>query len=592
MTTDLTLAEALDHFRNGRLADAERLCQEVLAGQPENAEALRAIGIIAFQSGNLAAAESYLRRAVTHHPDDARAHNNLGGVFQSNGRHADAEAAFQRALDCDPLLADAHFNLGLHHHQAGRTAEAAGHYRRTLDLEPGMAEARQNLARLDEQKAAAFASTTPSAAEREAADLYRQGHLEEALAVCRQILETHPDHVEALNFAAAVALEMDDTLQAIAYLKTALGRQPTYVDARVNLGNALRKQDNMSAAIEEYERAIEIEPNHAAAHANLGNALHRSGKSDQAADSYRRSVELNPGLASAYNDLGTVLQELDDNDGAIAAYRRAGEATAGGHAGAAYNLARLLQAQGRNDDALAAFRDVLAIDPSHPNAAHMVAALTGQRTEMAPRGYVRDLFDFYADNFDEHLTEKAGYRVPRLMRELIDRLALHPTASEDFQFQCGLDLGCGTGLVGENFTDLVGEFIAVDLAPKMVAQATLKGVYDDIHECELLEYFDRFSDPSEPFDLVLGGDLFIYIGKLDELFAAISTHMATDGLFVFSVETLDDGDYALLQSGRYAQSEAYIETLAAAHGFRIEVRDSIVVRHGPINGAIFVLVKV
>jgi predicted TPR repeat methyltransferase len=204
---------------------------------------------------------------------------------------------------------------------------------------------------------------------------------------------------------------------------------------------------------------------------------------------------------------------------------------------------------------------------------------------------VRDLFDYYADDFDKHLTEKVGYRVPRLMREVVDRLVTHQTTGDDFLFDRGLDLGCGTGLVGENFTDIVGEFVAVDLAPKMVAAATMKGVYDDIHECELLEFFDHIADPATPYDLVLAADLFIYVGKLDALFAVVSAHMAPSGLFVFSVETLAEGTYVLLKSGRYAQSDAYVESLAAVNGFRIEARDAVVVRNGPIDGAIFVLVK-
>jgi predicted TPR repeat methyltransferase len=580
MNTESTLGQALNHLRGGNPAEAEKLCRQVLAERPDDPVALRYLGIIAFQGGDLATAEGHLRHAVAAHPGDAKGHNNLGSVLQSGGRSEEAESAFLRALECDPSLVDAHFNLGVLHHTAGRLDAAGSRYRQALDLDPGMAEARQNLERIDGR---------PDA-ENEAADLYRQGRREEALAACQHLLEAKPDDVDTLNFAAVIALELGDGEQSIAFLTTAIDRRPEFFEAQVNLGNALRTLGKPEDSVAAYERALEIDPDRAAAHVNLGNALHELSRLEQAADAYRRAIALEPNLAAAHNDLGTVLHELGDVDGAIGAYRRTIE-VAGGHVDAAYNLARLLQNEGRLDEAVTAYGDVLALDPAHPNAAHMLAALTGETTETAPRGYVRDLFDFYAEEFDEHLTEKAGYRVPRLMREIVDRLGPGQSGGDDFPFERGLDLGCGTGLVGENFSELVGEFVAVDLAPKMVAQATLRGVYDDIHECELLEFFERHADPEAPFNLVLGADLFIYVGKLDNLFAAVSAHMAPSGLFIFSVETLAEGTYALLQSGRYAQSDAYIENLAETNGFRIDARDSIVVRHGPIDGAIFVLVK-
>src|SRR5438067_6612302 len=58
------LQSALDEFRAGRLAEAERLCHIVLARDPRYARALNLLAVIALQSGNLQAAEGLLRQAV------------------------------------------------------------------------------------------------------------------------------------------------------------------------------------------------------------------------------------------------------------------------------------------------------------------------------------------------------------------------------------------------------------------------------------------------------------------------------------------------------------------------------------------------
>jgi len=55
---------------------------------------------------------------------------------------------------------------------------------------------------------------------------------------------------------------------------------------------------------------------------------------------------------------------------------------------------------------------------------------------------------------------------------------------------------------------------------------------------------------------------------------------------------LEDGDFKLLPSSRYSQSDAYIEKLAAESGFTVVCRDPVIVRiekEVPIPGRIFVL---
>ena len=97
--------------------------------------------------------------------------------------------------------------------------------------------------------------------------------------------------------------------------------------------------------------------------------------------------------------------------------------------------------------------------------------------------------------------------------------------------------------------------------------------------------------PAE-YDLILSADTFVYIGKLDGIFAAARRALTDSGLFVFSVEHLEDGDFKLLPSSRYSQSDAYIEKLAAESGFAVVCHDSVVLRKqnkSPMPGRIFVL---
>ena len=77
----------------------------------------------------------------------------------------------------------------------------------------------------------------------------------------------------------------------------------------------------------------------------------------------------------------------------------------------------------------------------------------------------------------------------------------------------------------------------------------------------------------------MAADVLIYLGDLAPLFAAVRATMDR-GVFCFSVETLadDDSDFQLQPSLRYAHSEAYLQRLAAAHGFTL-----LAAQHGAVR---------
>ena len=57
--------------------------------------------------------------------------------------------------------------------------------------------------------------------------------------------------------------------------------------------------------------------------------------------------------------------------------------------------------------------------------------------------------------------------------------------------------------------------------------------------------------------------MFIYIGDLAGIFAGVRRALRNDGLFCFSVEAADDGDFVLRPTTlRYAHSLAYLTKLA------------------------------
>jgi len=175
------------------------------------------------------------------------------------------------------------------------------------------------------------------------------------------------------------------------------------------------------------------------------------------------------------------------------------------------------------------------------------------------------------------------------MREAVGRLI-----RGDRRFQHALDLGCGTGLVGECFKDIVAEIDGVDLSPGMLEEARRKQIYSRLDCDEIVAWLERAAGESLSFDIVLSADVFIYVGDLEPAFKAIRTILAEDGLFVFSVERLAQGSFELLPTVRYAHSTSYVRELASKHGFVIGLSEHVDLRkesNAMIEGTIFVLTR-
>ena len=72
----------LQHHQAGRLAEAEALYRQILAVEPQHADALHLLGVLAHQVGRDDLAVEMIRQAITLAPENPAAHSNLGAVLK------------------------------------------------------------------------------------------------------------------------------------------------------------------------------------------------------------------------------------------------------------------------------------------------------------------------------------------------------------------------------------------------------------------------------------------------------------------------------------------------------------------------------
>lgn len=349
MTVHEALTAAVRSLGEGQLGRAEALCREVLAREPQHADALHLLGLIAHQAGHREAAVDILGRTAGLRPSSHEVHRNLGLALMSVGRFDEAIGAFRRSSALRPLAAT-WTNLGVALAAKGRAEDAIAAHRQCLALQPDFAEGHYNLGNA----------------------LLEKGNLDEAIAAYRQALALNPRYHEACaNLANAVKFK-GQVDEAIALYRRAIALRPAAAESHYNLAIALYENGQVEEAIASYRQAIAAEPRFYKAHCNLGNLLKERGQLDDAIAAYRQSIAHKPDYAEGYSSLGIALMEKGALDDSIAAHRRAVSLNPD-LAEAHNNLANALKAKGELDEAIAEYRRAIELKADYPEAHYNLA---------------------------------------------------------------------------------------------------------------------------------------------------------------------------------------------------------------------------
>ena len=408
------------------------------------------------------------------------------------------------------------------------------------------------------------------------------GQLDVAVEYFEKALAIKPDYTEVNYNLGLTHQELGQLDAAVESYKKALAVNPNYAEAHNNLGVTLKELGQLDSAVECYEKAITTQPDYAEAHNNLGLAFYELDQVDAAVESYKKALAIKPDYAEVNYNLGNALNDLGQLDDAVKSYEKA-LAIKPDYAEAHNNLGNVLKDLGQLDDAVKSYERALAIKPDYLVPQHMINALTGNTSTEPPKEYVKNLFDDYAEGFDDSLIKQLGYKLPFLMKELI--LKLDPLRNK---FEKVIDLGCGTGLTGIELRDISNNLTGIDISSNMVAKTRELDVYDRLIEGDVV---DILSSSKEKYDLFIALDVFIYIGELTKMFKTVRQCCNKNALFIFSIEAQEEDGYSLLKSARYSHSESYILKTASVT-FKVIYSQEVNLRkekEGWIKGKIFIM---
>ena len=231
-------SNAVAHHRAGRLDEAAKLYEQVLAQAPNQVDCLHLLGTLAIQRRDFKTAVKLISRAIKQKKQSpvAEFHNNIGAAYKGLGQNKDAAHHFRLAARLKPEYAEAFNNLGAVQEVEGALDDAKKSFERALSLKPDYAKALSGLGNV-------------AAAE---------GNLNDAEQFYERALALDLNNVEARSNLGQILIDLGRTGEAEEQLRQALSINPEFAPAHYNLGVALEERGDFDGAQKAYQQAVTL----------------------------------------------------------------------------------------------------------------------------------------------------------------------------------------------------------------------------------------------------------------------------------------------------------------------------------------------
>jgi tetratricopeptide (TPR) repeat protein len=309
-------------YSKRQYAQAERVCRQIIAARPGNADAHNILGVSLAALGNFNDAVVELKRAIKINAQAASYHANLGEILRQAGKLEEAAEALEVATKLDPNNAQALNNLGIIQYEKKQFARAVESYQRAIELIPKMAEALNNLGNASRmtgdidgalhayQEALTQRAVYPEVYNNLGTLLQQDRKFEEAEHALRKAVQQNPRYVEAHNNLATLLYGQKNEVEALRILGEALKFAPKNVQTLILTAKIQLKRSNLAAAEQAARLALNEEPENSEALTLLGQVLHETDRYDEAIEVLDRALMKAPDSPEALNFYGVALKSV------------------------------------------------------------------------------------------------------------------------------------------------------------------------------------------------------------------------------------------------------------------------------------------
>ncbi len=154
---------------------------------------------------------------------------------------------------------------------------------------------------------------------------YREGNYEDAVSICKELINLAPDNALYHNTFGIILHKMKRYVEALIEKQKAVELESDSAEYRNSLGITLHEMKRYDEALTETQKAVELEPNNAEYRNSLGITLHALKRYDEALTEYYKAIELDPNDAFYHNNLGITLDYIERYDEALIEMQKAVE---------------------------------------------------------------------------------------------------------------------------------------------------------------------------------------------------------------------------------------------------------------------------
>ena len=284
--------------------------QEVVATDPNNANAHFQLSQIFYNQGKMAESESEALSAVKTDGNNKWYYEMLANIYMNEGKPKEAVEIFKELIRKFPNSAEYYLNLGFLQSKLGQYETAVKTYEqfeKNFGIDENVIMEKKNLfLRLNKfNEAIAEVEKLVDAFPEDVdylhmeAELYRANRMKEkATELYKKILTIEPDNADALLAMADMGMQSGDTKQSLESIKKIFENPKVDVDTKIKILYPYLQywelqKDKKQDAIDLAELLTATHPDDAKGFAIKGDLYYLDLQNDKALESYKRGLELN-----------------------------------------------------------------------------------------------------------------------------------------------------------------------------------------------------------------------------------------------------------------------------------------------------------
>jgi tetratricopeptide (TPR) repeat protein len=293
--------------------------RDVLANNPENADALEILAITEFRLGRIGDALGDLQKSIDKSPQALAHWFNLAKVKLAQKDASGAEAVLKEAALKNPRVPEAALALAQLYLGEGRKEEGESQVQRALQLDPKNANALLLLAALQEaagqnsQAEGTYRRIStlhePSLEPLHAVFLFKQGRRDEAISELTKLVKDNPKNRDFRGMLISGYLAMDRTRDVQKLLDAAIKENPHDTDALLQRSAFYLVAGRLQQAEGDLHTVLHFRMDSVPAHYALAKVFELRGSVLSQRQELEQALKLNPGLLPARIDLARLLSK-------------------------------------------------------------------------------------------------------------------------------------------------------------------------------------------------------------------------------------------------------------------------------------------